>query len=358
MPPRERRRIEPHDFRASGLQFFGLGQGLGAHSGMFACARTHNHAHSDFGSIDLYGLGRPLLTDSSVTSYAEDSYRSERAHNTVVPVRRVPLGPRLDRLDHVRTHLRRALPEDPGGLHGARPVRDAPHPADRVPGRRGRGAQDARARAGGALQPDDVPAFWLVVDRVERSHPYPGGTRAAGVPGDLLPLQRPADAAGLRSQGIDRVEPIRSGWRDAASLCPDGRGVQGQAAAGAGWRTTCGPARMSPATPTCRSQPSCRSVTTTSRTCGCSRASRASTTAASSGPCWRTAGGARCHSTRRTCSCRFRGMRSEAYATVEGQWGRAGDLSVTVRLPQGAVRVSVKGLGGKKPQPRFLVRPA
>jgi hypothetical protein len=52
----------------------------------------------------------------------------------------------------------------------------------------------------------------------------------------------------------------------------------------------------------------------------------------------------------------FRGVRSKPYAGVTGGWSRTGDLSVTVRLPQGSVRVSAKGLRGTKPKPCLLVR--
>jgi hypothetical protein len=103
-PPRDCHVMVPHDLRASGFQFFGAGAGLDGHVGMFTCAATHNHGHHDFASIDLCGLGRPLLTDMGMTSsYGEEGYRDERLHNTVIPVRRKPLGPRLDRPDHQRT---------------------------------------------------------------------------------------------------------------------------------------------------------------------------------------------------------------------------------------------------------------
>ena len=52
----------------------------------------------------------------------------------------------------------------------------------------------------------------------------------------------------------------------------------------------------------------------------------------------------------------LRGVLHKPYAKVAGQWSRSGDLAVTVRLPQGVVRVSIKGLAGMKSKPTFIVR--
>ncbi len=52
----------------------------------------------------------------------------------------------------------------------------------------------------------------------------------------------------------------------------------------------------------------------------------------------------------------FRGVRDTPYAKVKGSWSPAGDLAVTVRLPQGAVFVTAKGLQAARPKPAFSVR--
>lgn len=176
--PAAARRARPHDFRRSGFQFFGLGAGTAAHSGMLACAATHNHAHRDFGSIDISGLGRPLLTDGGAQSYSMDDYRSDRAHNTSVLVRREPLGPRIDNPDHVLTHFVVHTP-----THQAAAMSHDLYENHRI--RRTLCLFDAGRilnlppPAAGA----DHPAFWLVLDRIERVNPWP---RGATVPHDFI----------------------------------------------------------------------------------------------------------------------------------------------------------------------------
>lgn len=163
--PREGRVALPRDLRTSGFQFFGMGEGVDAHVGMLSCAAAHNHAHHDFASIEIYGLGRPLLTDGGMTSYGEESYRDERAHNTIVPVRRKPMGPRLDRPDHQKTLYVIHRPEVQAtcmehDLYEAHRIRRAVCLVN--------ASYVLRSKS------PDVPAFWLVVDRVERAFAYPG----------------------------------------------------------------------------------------------------------------------------------------------------------------------------------------
>jgi hypothetical protein len=165
--PPSSRAIKPHDFRKSGFQFFGAGNGLDAHFGLFACAAAHNHAHHDFGGIDIWALGRALLTDPGVTTYGEESFRHERAHNTPVPIRRRPAGPRLDQPDHVRTLFVIHRPDIQAAcmehyLYESHRIRRTVCLIS--------AGSTRRARR------DNLPAFWLVVDRVDRRGSSPVGT--------------------------------------------------------------------------------------------------------------------------------------------------------------------------------------
>ncbi len=415
----------PHDLRASGLQVFGLGRGLEAHSGLLACARAHNHAHADFGHIDVYGLGRPLLTDSSVTSYAENSYRSERAHNTVVPVRRQPLGPRLDRLDHARTLFVVHAPQIQAAcmehdLYESHRIRrtvclvDAGEvlgPTAGTSGKRRRGDAGTRrrgetaaeggsgfgvqgsgfgvqgsgknVRAGGrgatgslpasaaalstrhsslttqdsGLSTQDCPAFWLVIDRVERAFAYPGRgepedyletyfhfnapqSRLGRLPGELTCWSRfdpdglvllrysPTDTAFAGKPQRVRLRDFLRAYEDSASdanlqvsavIPPDGdrryimdlrllEGFTGEyhgrvkrPVAAFRWRGFLPFEAAYVLVP-------------------------------------------------------FRGVRDEPYAAVTGQWNGPGDLTVAVQLPQGTVRVRAAGLAAARPRPRITIR--
>jgi len=166
-PPPSSRAIKPHDFRKSGFQFFGAGNGLDAHFGLFACAAAHNHAHHDFASIDIWGLGRALLTDPGVTTYGEESFRHECAHNTPVPIRRRPAGPRLDSPDHVRSLFVIHRPD----IQAACMEHDL-YESHRI--RRTVCLIDTGSKS--RVNRNDSPAFWLVIDRVEHRGASPVGT--------------------------------------------------------------------------------------------------------------------------------------------------------------------------------------
>jgi hypothetical protein len=354
MPLRKARRIEPHDLRASGLQFFGAGQGLAAHSGMFACARTHNHAHSDFGSIDLYGLGRPLLTDTSVTSYGEDSYRSERAHSTLVPVRRHPLGPRLDRLDHARTLFVMHSPKIQAAcmehdLYESHRIRRTVCLVDAG------AALKAKGKGRGGLQPGDVSAFWLVIDRVERSHRYPGGTEPQDFLETYFHFNAPQtelghDAATLTAWS--RFNPDGATLRRYSPTDVEFRGKSLRVRLEDYLRvnedvTSDANLQVSAVLP-----PQHAGYIMDMRMFGGftgeyhGRVKRPSLA-------YRWRGFLPFEAA--YVLVPFRGVRDKPYADVTGSWGRAGELSVTVHLPQGAVRVTAKGLAAARPSPRFAI---
>ncbi len=358
VPPRSHRPQQPQDFRASGLQFLGLGDGLNAHSGLFACAAAHNHAHSDFGSIDLTGLGRSLLTDSSVTSYEEDSYRHERAHNAVVPVRRAPQGPRLDRPDHVKTLF---------VLH-ADDIQAACMEHDLYETHRIRrtlclvNAQAARngptRRGAGGLHPDDVPAFWLVIDRVERAWPYPGATE----PEDFLETYFHFNAPQSELGRDDKTLTVWSKHNPAGLTLlryrPTDVDFQGKPQKVRlddhlkAYETSSSDANLQ-VTAVPPAQPD-RYITDMRLFQGFTGEYHGRVKRPSMAYRWRGF----LPFDAAYILIPFRGVRNKPYANVTGQWSRTGDLTVTVHLPQGPVRLTAKGLTAAKPKPAFTVKTA
>jgi hypothetical protein len=371
--PRSERRLRPHDMRASGFQFFGLGRGLNGHSGMFACAATHNHAHRDFGSIDLYGLGRPLLTDSSVTSYGEDSYRSERAHNTVVPVRRSPLGPRLDRPDHVRalfvvheqTIQAACMEHDLYETHRVRRTVCLVNagavlsPADRsrTAARSGAGRDWGRdsehgAGASAGRRSGDMPAFWLVVDHVERSYPYP----ADAEPQDFLETYFHF-AAPQTQLGRDRT--AMTCW---SRFDPGGAVLLRYAPADAAFKGKPQRVRLADYLRAYEDVTSDANIQVTAvppkrRDYIMDMRLFHGFTGDYHGRVKRPAMAYRWRGLLPFDAAYvlvpFRGVRSRPYAKVAGQWTGTGDLAVTVHSPQGSIRVTTHGLQTAKP--RFAV---
>ncbi len=156
--PRAQRRQEPHDLGGAGFQVLGAGCGTEAHYGLLACAATHNHAHHDFGSIDISGLGRPLLTDPGVCTYAVDREVSERVHNTVALIRRRPSGPRIESLRRAATRFLIHRPD----IQAACMEHDL--------------YEEHRVRRTLCLVTAGEHPFWVVIDRVERASPRPAGT--------------------------------------------------------------------------------------------------------------------------------------------------------------------------------------
>lgn len=104
--PRQKKLQLPHDIRNSGFQIFGKGTVSNGHQGVLSYASNINHAHFDVGSIDIWGYGRPLITDPGFAGYniinqAVDL--SDRSHNMTLLSRVKPLGPRLEGNHHCPT---------------------------------------------------------------------------------------------------------------------------------------------------------------------------------------------------------------------------------------------------------------
>jgi hypothetical protein len=379
VPPAERakRQASPHDCRASGLQVLGLGEGLAAHSGLFACAATHNHAHSDFGSIDLYGLGRPLLTDSSVTSYAEDSYRSERAHNTVVPVRRTPLGPRLDRPDHVKTlfvvqqpkiqaacmehdlyethRIRRTVClVNAAAVLGSRELASSTTDSQ-TPARGGDAASGKKGQSRRVRPTEGLAAFWLVIDRVERRSPYPG---------------RPEPHEFLETYFHFNAPQTRLGCDPATLTCwsrhsPEGLTLLRYPSTDTGFREKPERVRLAQYLQVHEDVSSDANLQVTAVLPSLpqyimdmrifqgftgeylGRVKRPSMAYR-----WR----GQLPFDAAYVLVPFRGVRNAPYAQVAGHWSPTGDLDVSVQLPQGSVRFKAEGLGRRLPKPVFTVR--
>jgi len=367
VPPRSQRQRRPHDMRASGFQFFGLGRGLNAHSGMFACAATHNHAHRDFGSIDLYGLGRPLLTDSSVTTYGEDSYRSERAHNAVVPVRRSPLGPRLDRPDHVKTvfvvhesviqaacmehdlyethRIRRTV-----CLVNAGAFLTSPH-GSRTATRTGAGTEWGAAADPG-MQSGDVPAFWLVVDHVERSYPYPADAEPHDFLETYFHFAAPQTRLGCHRDSLTCWSRFDPAGAVLLRYAPADVAFKGRPQ-----RVRLDDYLRAYEDVTSDANIQVTAVTPKRRDYIMDMRLFQGFTGEYHGRVKRPAMAYRWRGLLPFDAAYvlvpFRGVRCQPYAKVAGRWTGPGDLAVTVQLPQGAVRVQAKGLSTSRP--RFLV---
>lgn len=97
--PRNARIQQPHDLRNSGFQILGTGKISDGHQGMLTYACNINHSHFDVGSIDIWGYGRPLITDPGFAGYNQISQAvdlSDRSHSLTMLSRVKPLGPRLE----------------------------------------------------------------------------------------------------------------------------------------------------------------------------------------------------------------------------------------------------------------------
>ncbi len=344
--PPSSRAIKPHDFRKSGFQFFGAGDGLGAHFGLFACAAAHNHAHHDFGSIDIWGLGRALLTDPGVTTYGEESFRHERAHNTPVPIRRRPAGPRLDRPDHVRTLFVIHRPD----IQAACMEHDL-YESHRI--RRTVCLIDARSKR--RVTRGDSPAFWLIVDRVDHRGASPVGTTShdfietyfhfnapqtqLGRDADTLTCwsnHRPGAGALLRypSDDVDfEHTPRRIRWTDYLHAFEEGD-------SDANIQITA----VVPHRPHYVMDMRFFQGFTGEYGGRVKRPSMA----------YRYRGYLPFDAA--YVLIPFQGVTNRPHAKVTGKWTRSGNLSVTVALPSGPVSVRVAGLPADKPKPTFSVK--
>ncbi len=378
---RPRRAAQPHDFRTSGLQLFGLGSGLNAHSGLFACARTHNHAHADFGHIDLYGLGRPLLTDTSVTSYGEESYRGERAHNTVVPVRRQPGGPRLDRLDHARTlfavhspriqaacmehdlyethRIRRTvcLVDAATVLDPSAPARRSPAASRRIRFSALATAHSSLATQDSALRTQDSLAFWLIIDRVERSVPYPTRTEPEDFLETYFHFNAPQTRLGCQPDALtcwSRFDPdglvlLRYAPADTAFTGkPQRVRLRDYLRA---YEDVTSDANLQVSAVIPRDE-HCRYIMDMRLHQGFTGEYHGRVKRPVAAYRWRGF----LPFEAAYVLVPFRGVRDEPCAAVTGQWNSPGDLSVAVHLPRGTIRVHAAGLAAARPNPRFTVR--
>lgn len=104
--PRQKRIQLPHDLRHSGFQVIGKGDFSNCQQALLTYACNINHAHLDVGSIDIWGYGRPLITDPGFAGYSAISQAvdiSDRSHSLTMLSRVKPLGPRLEGNHHCPT---------------------------------------------------------------------------------------------------------------------------------------------------------------------------------------------------------------------------------------------------------------
>jgi hypothetical protein len=96
----------PHDLSNSGFQVLGKGNSTSGHQGVLSYACNINHAHFDVGSIDIWGFGRPLITDPGFSGYSTISQAvdiRDSSHSMTILSRVKPLGPRLESNNHTKT---------------------------------------------------------------------------------------------------------------------------------------------------------------------------------------------------------------------------------------------------------------
>lgn len=342
--PRQRRRARSVHFPRSGLHFLGLGCGVAAHHGMLAAAASHNHAHHDFGSIDLYGLGRALLTDPGVTGDWFVTH-SECSHNCAVPVRRRPLGPRLDGADHARTLFvfRR------GRVQAACVEHDL-YESFRI--RRTLCLIDASGDAGGD---GDAPALWLVIDRITPAAWPRGRTKSHDYIETYFHFDAPQTHLGRD------IESLTCWSRFDPAGCVLRRHHRGD-------ESFAGPSRRVKLADYCRAYEESTSDANLQVTAVIpNRPHYAMDMRFINGVTGQYGGCVR----RPSMAFRFagflpfdaayvlvpfRGLRRAACAPVSGRWTRAGALTVTVALPTGKVTLRATGLSAENPKPTFEVR--
>lgn len=350
VPARSERVQRPADLGASGFQVLGGGKGLDAHQGILMYACNHNHAHHDVGSLDIYGLGRPLITERGTTCGYGDVFcymdTDERSHNVAALVRRRPSGPRLDSQRHART-----LHVSHEGCVQSSTMEHSLYESHLV--RRTLAFIDVDAVAGRQIDEHDPTGIWIVADRIARSRPWPKGVTSPyelietffhfNAPETELGVERKQRSAWSRHEDGDRelrsyvgaeryidrpsktfrfydalkaredvdsdanlqvsaIAPSRSGYTMDMSFLTGVSNLYGG----------------------CVKRPSMR---------------------------YRFRGHLPYEAAFMLIP--YRGVRSKPYAGVKGEWKRSGAFEVAITLPAGVVRVRVRGLGGKRPKPRF-----
>lgn len=156
----------PHDLKNSGYQIFGKGNCSIGHQGVLSYACNINHAHFDVGSIDIYGFGRPLITDPGFSGYSVISQAvdtKDSSHSTTILSRVKPLGPRLENNNLTKT-TQVLHKSDIQYATCLNPLYEA-HSVQRTvcficPGK----------------SSDFNEPFWLILDTVRRKFPWPTKT--------------------------------------------------------------------------------------------------------------------------------------------------------------------------------------
>jgi hypothetical protein len=214
-----------------------------------------------------------------------------------------------------------------------------------------------RGKGRGGLHPDDVPVFWLVVDRVERSYRYPGGTQPQEFLETYFHFNAPQTPLGCDRKTLTAWSRFDLDGAKLLRYAPTDSGFKGrrQRVPLEDYLRACEDVTSDANLQVTAVSPQRDNYITDMRLFE-------GFTGEYHGRVKRPVLAYRWRGSLPFDSAYvlvpFRGVRSKPYAKVAGHWGRTGDLSVTVGLPQGTVRVSAKGLGGKKPAPRFLVGPA
>lgn len=164
------------------------GKGINGHAGLLSFGSELNHAHHDTGQVLLYGLGRHLLSDTGHPGYGGrtdmvDGY-STRVHAVVNVIRRVPLGPRTDYTDYVKSLG--TFESDTISLSSGEHTLYENHVVQRAL---------ALVSPHGRENNDGV--FWIILDRVTWKRGWPVGSNE---PYELIDTVFPFHAPGCPAQ--------------------------------------------------------------------------------------------------------------------------------------------------------------
>ncbi|PCJ58813.1 MAG: hypothetical protein COA79_12140 [Planctomycetota bacterium] len=174
-------------FNKSGYQILGAGKGLDSVALNLTYALNINHAHNDVGSLDVWGYGRPLITDPGFSGYNIISQAHDtigESHSMVTLGRYKPLGPRLEGSSWTKTTQVIHSPSINyvtaiNNLHESHSIiRTA-------------------ALIGKVKNNEMDEPFWIILDTVKRSKKWPGKTEPYEIVDNRFHFNAPESELGV-----------------------------------------------------------------------------------------------------------------------------------------------------------------
>jgi hypothetical protein len=162
-----------------------IGKGTEAHAGFLSFGMEHNHAHHDKGQALIYGYGRKLLSDPG---YQYDLSINLSSHGAPAVIRRIPLGPRTDFIDHAKTLY--CLEEKQISLAACSHSLYENHIVQRTLA---------------MISPwgETGEVFWLIWDQISWKHGWPGdGNEPFEMTETVFPFQAPSSIAQISKDGF------------------------------------------------------------------------------------------------------------------------------------------------------------